>query len=413
MDVFTAAAAYFSASYQYIQIVHKYKVVKKPRKRRHRWMLKMHKNRTRETMEQQLQEMLVEPSHEFNNFCRMSYTDFEFLLQKLEPIIAKKDTKWRECIPPKIRLAVTLRFLASGDSYRSLHLLFKMSTQIISKIVLEVCVAIYQVLKDCVKMPNTEEGWLTIEHGFCSRFPHAIGAIDGKHVSLRATINRGSEDFNDKKFFSIVLMALVDSNYCFLFADVGCQGRISDGGVLNNSILLNKMIDNSLGLPTPTPLPNGNVDMPYVFLGNTAFDLHRNLMKPYPGEYEEGTKEIFFNKKLSSARVVVENTFGVISSVFRVLRQPLLLEPESAKHVVMACIVLHNFLRKSPHSSASYNPPGTFDIFDGDVLVSRGSWRDDVPINPALRDMRNIPRGSPRDAEQIRNEFATYLHTRQ
>ncbi|KAL4717165.1 hypothetical protein ACJJTC_017052 [Scirpophaga incertulas] len=140
-------------------------------------------------------------------------------------------------------------------------------------------------------------------------------------------------------------MALVDSNYCFLFADVGCQGRISDGGVSKNSILWNKMINNSLGLPTPIPLPigNGNVDKPYVFLGDTAFALHRNLMKPYLAEYEEGT----------------------------------------------------------------------FDIFNGDILVSRGSWRDDVPINPALRDMRNIPRRSPRNAEQIRNEFATYLHTRQ
>lgn len=106
----------------------------------------------RESMERQFQEMLAEPSDEFHNFCRMTYTDFELLLQKVDPIISKKDTNWRDSIPSKVRLAVTLRFLASGDSYRSLHYLFKISSQIISKIIQEVCIAIYQVLKDNVKV---------------------------------------------------------------------------------------------------------------------------------------------------------------------------------------------------------------------------------------------------------------------
>lgn len=105
-------------------------------------------------MEIQLQEMLAQPSNEFHNFCRISFTDFEFLLQKVDPVISKKkkDTKWRDCIPSKVRLALTLRFLASGDSYRSLHYLFKISSQIISKIVQEVCAALYQVLKDRIKV---------------------------------------------------------------------------------------------------------------------------------------------------------------------------------------------------------------------------------------------------------------------
>ncbi|KAJ8953306.1 hypothetical protein NQ318_012100 [Aromia moschata] len=189
-------------------------------------------------MERQFQEMLAEPSNEFHNFCRMSFTDFELLLQKVDPIISKQNTKWRESIPSKVRLAVTLRFLASGDSYRSLHYLFKISSQIISKIIQEVCAALYQVLKDNIKMPITEEDWITVERGFRNRFPHAIGAIDGKHVVLQTPINSGSDYFNYKKTFSLVLLALVDSNYCFMFADIGCQGRISDGGVLKTIYLV-------------------------------------------------------------------------------------------------------------------------------------------------------------------------------
>lgn len=96
--------------------------------------------------------MTSENSGEFNNFCRMSATDFEFLLNKIEPLIMKQDTQMRTAIPAKIRLAITLRYLATGDSYQSLHFLFKVSHQVISLIVPEVCEAINSVLKDQIKV---------------------------------------------------------------------------------------------------------------------------------------------------------------------------------------------------------------------------------------------------------------------
>lgn len=103
-------------------------------------------------MENQLAELVAEPSGQFNNFTRMSLIDFEYLLQKIAPLITKKDTLKREAIPAKIRLAITLRFLASGDSFETLHFMFKVSSSIISKIVPEVCIAINQVLKDEIRV---------------------------------------------------------------------------------------------------------------------------------------------------------------------------------------------------------------------------------------------------------------------
>ena len=101
-----------------------------------------------------LSDFVKEPSGEFDNFCRMSSSDFEFLLQKIGPDISKNDTKWRKAIPAKVRLAVTLRFIASGDSYQSLHYLFKISPQIISEIVPEVCNALIEALKHYVKVKD-------------------------------------------------------------------------------------------------------------------------------------------------------------------------------------------------------------------------------------------------------------------
>jgi len=76
-------------------------------------------------------------------------------------------------------------------------------------------------------------------------FPHAVGTIGGKHVVLQCPRNNASEYFNYKNAFSIVLFALVDSDYNYMFVDVGCQGRISDSGVFTNTELCKKLETNT------------------------------------------------------------------------------------------------------------------------------------------------------------------------
>ena len=110
----------------------------------------------------------------------------------------------------------------------------------------------------------------------------------------------------------------------------------------------------------------------YFFIGDEAFPLSENLLKVYPGQHPKGSKERIFNYRICRARRVVENVFGLASSVFRVLRKPMLLEPEKAQ-LVMTIACLHNFLRRSPDSAAIYTPPETFDYKNGRVI--EGSWR--------------------------------------
>jgi hypothetical protein len=64
----------------------------------------------------------------------------EFLINLNEEKISKKDTAFRTAISVHESLALTLRFLASVDSYVSLQHLFRISKQTISCIVPEVCV---------------------------------------------------------------------------------------------------------------------------------------------------------------------------------------------------------------------------------------------------------------------------------
>ncbi len=82
----------------------------------------------------------------------MSLTDSEHLLEKVSPMISKENTQLREAFPAKVRLAITLRFLASGDNFESLHFLFKISPSLISRIVPEVCATLNEVLRDEIKV---------------------------------------------------------------------------------------------------------------------------------------------------------------------------------------------------------------------------------------------------------------------
>lgn len=88
----------------------------------------------------------------FHNFMRMSSTDFEVLIQKVGPHICKTNTCWRKAITVEDRLGVTLRYLATGDSYASLSYMFNISKQIISVIVPEVCCALVSELDQYVKV---------------------------------------------------------------------------------------------------------------------------------------------------------------------------------------------------------------------------------------------------------------------
>lgn len=260
----------------------------------------------------------------------------------------------------------------------------------------------------CLQKPENEEEWQCLSQGFEQKwnFPHVVGAIDGKHVVIQCPrINSGSEYFN----YSLVLFALVDADYNFIYVDIGCQGRISDGGVFQNSQLYKDLQDGLLNLPPPSKLHSGQIPVPYVILGDDAFELSDSLMKPYAGYYAKGSMERVFNYRLSRARRVVENAFGILSSVFRVLRKPLLIRPERASLIVMACAYLHNFLRQSKTSSNLYCPAGALDT-DEDGDVTPGTWRNEQNLT-SLLDLKEIPRRAKTTAKDVREVFSKYFMT--
>nr|XP_042911865.1 uncharacterized protein LOC110282418 [Parasteatoda tepidariorum] len=190
----------------------------------------------------------------------------------------------RECFPAAEKLAVTLRYLASGDSYGPMKYLFRIDKATISKFIPETCTAIYSVLKDYIQVPATEEEWQDIAKKFEERwnFPNCIGALDGKHVIVRHKRKYGSQCFNYKLANSIVLFALVDADCNSIYIDVGTNGRVADSTIFSISELRGALENNAQGIPPPSILPMSNEILPYVIVADEAFPLKNYLKKPYP-----------------------------------------------------------------------------------------------------------------------------------
>ena len=156
-------------------------------------------------------ELKEQDSVGFKGYVRMGFDHFKELVHLLSPFLQKQDANIRECISPGERCCVTLRYLASGESFRSLEYQFRISKKTISYIVYEVAFAITQALgEENFETPKTTE-WKKIAEKFYHRwnFPNGLGGVDGKYIVLQQPKNSGSHYRNYKGSDSIILMGLI------------------------------------------------------------------------------------------------------------------------------------------------------------------------------------------------------------
>lgn len=170
-------------------------------------------------------------------------------------------------------------------------------------------------MPEVIAAPN-EQKWKEIASEFWTsyNFPNRLGAIDGKHVTIQAPPNSGSQYFCCKKTFSVVLLALVEAHYNFIVVDVGSYGKNSDDGILNHSMLGKALGQNKLDILEKAALPANEV--PFVIIGDEAFPLKTYLLRPYPGKNLDCNEKRIYNYRICRARIVVENAFGILSQTF-------------------------------------------------------------------------------------------------
>jgi hypothetical protein len=258
-----------------------------------------------------------------------------------------------------------------------------------------------------LQIPKTEAEWKVMANGFNDQwnFPNCLGAVDGKHVSIKKPPHTGSYYYNYKTFFSIVLIAVVNSNYEFHRVDASINGRISDGGILGNTAFGKTLVDKLLKIPEPGTLPNNEKKLPLVFVGDDAFALTENFMKPY-GQTGLTAEQRIFNYRLSRASRVVENSFGILVSRFGVLQRPIALSPQKAQTTALTCCYLHSYLlRNQAQTCISRGSVDAEDFESGNVI---DGTRRTSGQSTSLHTSHS--RNSPASAKAVRDSYCDFLN---
>nr|CAI5868376.1 unnamed protein product [Callosobruchus analis] len=158
----------------------------------------------------------------------------------------------------------------------------------------------------------------------------------------------------------MVLLAVVYARYQFIMCDFGVNGRISDGGVLQNTTF-DELENKQLHMPSDESVKKSSKILPYVFVADDAFALRLDMMKPFRQADLNSKERKIYNYRVSRAR-----------------------QPKRIEAVVMASCALHNFLMSL--SSNSYTSAECFDhenIEDGTIIP--GLSAHDSSMEPLYR----------------------------
>ena len=337
----------------------------------------------------------------------MSPERFNYLADLLRPLITK-EVRCRIPISVEERFAVTLRYLATGNSQRDLVFSFKLGRSTINQIITEVCTSLWDVLSEYVSPHSSPEDWKRISNDFCQiwNMLHCIGAIYGKHACIRKPSHTGTLWHNYKGFLSMVLLVICDARYCFSFVDVGEYGSNSDSGVLKNSNMGRIFDRNQMGVPDSELIEGTNYELPYFLVGDEIFPLQNWLMCPYSGNTLTNDQRKMFNYRLFRARRIIENSFGILVSHLGVFQTPINATPEKVEKKIHA-VALHNYLRQT--DNANYTPVGFVDSENDSGEITEGKWRSKIDGNNLKPVNRVLNRRYTNTALQTREELSKFL----
>lgn len=279
---------------------------------------------------------------DFMQNFRMNKSTFLYICEQLRPELQHSDTMMRTSIAVNKRVAVTLWFLATPSEYRTISHLFGIGRSTVCCIIHETVRAIIKaLLKKYISFPTGSQ-LQNVLQGFEEKcnFPQCAGAIDGSHIPIQAPKLNHTDYYNRKGWYSILIQAVVDSDYLFRDINVGWPGSVHDARVFCNSELYHKVYNGTL-LQGHSRSING-VDVPVFLVGDAGYPLLSWLLKPYPFHSTLSAAQKTFNYRLSRARIVSEIAFGRLKARWRRLLKANEMWPENISEVIAACCVLHN-----------------------------------------------------------------------
>ncbi|XP_050498697.1 uncharacterized protein LOC126879571 [Diabrotica virgifera virgifera] len=331
----------------------------------------------------------------FYYYYRMSKDCVEEIYLAVKDDIMKLDTTFRRAIGPKERLAICLRYLTTGDSYRIIADSFRVGRSTVGCIVKNVSRAIWTNLYPKYMPTPTDDTWRQSEIGYRENwnFPNCLGCIDGKHIAIKCPPNSKNRSIEYENPDSIVLFTIIDPFNKFIIVDVGDYGDLYDTRIFEKSVLYRDILSKKLLLPSK-PLPGMEECVPHVLIGNEGFVIQRFLMRPYPRAATFNDKcKMHFNDRIWQARSVVQTTFNNLTEKWRIFNRPIETNVDNIMHIVKAACCLHNYV--------SIKQQGPVSI-ESQITISN--------LSKALTPIRSTNLRSSVAVFKVRDTFAAYFY---
>ncbi|XP_060783114.1 uncharacterized protein LOC132890320 [Neoarius graeffei] len=273
---------------------------------------------------------------------RMPQDAFRKLCDQLRPYVNPKTTNMLAPVPLEKRVALTIYRLASNVEFHDVANLFGIGTSTACNIIWEVCEALSELRKIYVKRSKSVPELTSHIAGFERKtgFPMCVGALDGTHIPIIAPQSYPTDYYNRKGWYSVVLQGLVDHTYrrsSWTLMLGGLESAMTHN-VFECSHLCRKLEDGTFFPPVTRTIQGVNI--PALIVADSAYSLTSNIMKPFP----DGVRgpRAAYNACLSRACIHVEHAFGRLKGRWRCIMKRNDSETKRVKHVVAACIVLHN-----------------------------------------------------------------------
>ncbi|XP_028048745.1 protein ANTAGONIST OF LIKE HETEROCHROMATIN PROTEIN 1-like [Monomorium pharaonis] len=261
----------------------------------------------------------------------MERSTFYFLVYLIGPKLDNIPFKGREQIDVVKQILIAIYVLATPDSFRSISERFDVSKSTAWFNTKRVVRAIYSIRNQFIRWPTYEEAentWTNIQTLY--GFPKVLDIIDGTHINIPRPKEDANSYINRKGKFSIQLQVICKSDLSFIHVFAGMPGCVHDMRVFLYSGIQQYC--------TPEYFPDDS-----HLLGDAAYSVQKNVIVPFQDNGHLTREQKRFNHRLSSARIIVERSIGLLKGRWRYLLDKLpMTRTNLSPYYIITCCVLHN-----------------------------------------------------------------------
>ncbi|XP_054733615.1 uncharacterized protein LOC129241368 [Anastrepha obliqua] len=320
-------------------------------KRRLEWTKEwLKKNQTEFLSKENLRKEIQFRSNEiyhFNCFFDITERQFRYLVNKLSPVISSYEPhRKKKSFSAEERIAITLKYLATGEVHSCRNYCFRASKPVILKMIANICLNIYELLKDLfVSLPKTDEQWQNVANEFQRKhcMPNCAGHLAMQQIRFHSSSRVEEQiDFINKQ--PLIFTSIVDSNNNFLYTDIEKTQAVAFDEIYEKSTIRQLIETYEVKLPVSYETEDG-VEQSYYFASKCGLPLKPYLLNGSADVPKDS--RVNYNNIMNMVNRHTENALRMLANIFPILSQPLRMDEENGRKIILGCVALYNFLRKT------------------------------------------------------------------